>query len=117
MLDLDDFKRVNDEHGHARGDVVLAAVGEAIDGTSRAGDLVFRVGGDEFAMLLPETESVDAAHVAQRTCEAIGTVGMGITASFGIAAWPEDGGSKEVLLAEADHRLYAMKRPATGQRF
>jgi diguanylate cyclase (GGDEF)-like protein len=117
MLDLDDFKHVNDEHGHARGDVVLAAVGEAIDAASRAGDLVFRVGGDEFAMLLPETASADAARVAQRTCEAIGAVRMDIAASFGIATWPDDGGSKEVLLAEADHRLYAMKRSATGQRF
>jgi diguanylate cyclase (GGDEF)-like protein len=116
MLDLDDFKHVNDERGHARGDIVLAAVGEAIDGASRAGDLVFRVGGDEFAVLLPETDRVHAARVAQRTCETIAAVGVGVTASFGIATWPDDGGSKEVVLAEADHRLYAMKRSATGQR-
>jgi diguanylate cyclase (GGDEF)-like protein len=116
MLDLDDFKHVNDERGHARGDIVLAAVGEAIDGASRAGDLVFRVGGDEFAILLPETERADAAQVAQRTCETISAVGVGVTASFGVATWPDDGGSKEVVLAEADHRLYAMKRSATGQR-
>jgi diguanylate cyclase (GGDEF)-like protein len=116
LVDLDGFKAVNDEHGHARGDVVLAAAGEAIDKSSRAGDLVFRVGGDEFAVLLPDTESADAVGAAERTCEAVAAIGEGVTASFGTAAWPADGGSKDVLLAEADHRLYAMKAPSARRR-
>ncbi len=114
LLDLDGFKEINDLQGHARGDVVLTAVAQAIDGASRAGDLAFRVGGDEFAVLLPETQTRDAAGAARRTCEAIAAATDGVTASFGTATWPGDGGSKEVLLAEADHRLYAMKAERDG---
>ena len=109
FIDIDNFKAVNDRHGHARGDVVLAAVAGAMDGASRAGDMVFRIGGDEFAMLLPETGDVAAQMVVERACGAIADVGEEVEASFGVATWPRDGGSKEVLLAEADHRLYAMK--------
>jgi len=104
LFDLDGFKTVNDVSGHAEGDRVLRAAAERLQSACRASDLAFRIGGDEFALLLPETSGADAAEAAARAAGEIGDV------SFGVAVWPEDGPSKDALLARADSNLYAMKR-------
>jgi diguanylate cyclase (GGDEF)-like protein/putative nucleotidyltransferase with HDIG domain len=108
LFDLDDFKRVNDSGGHAEGDRVLQAVGAAIEGSCRASDLAFRVGGDEFAVLLPATPAENATTAASRARTAISSQAH-VGTSYGVASWPADGESKDELLARADLKLYAMK--------
>jgi len=107
MFDLDGFKAVNDVSGHAEGDRVLRRTAEVLNETCRSSDVAFRIGGDEFALLLPETGGDDANTVASRAAERLGS-------SFGVAVWPDDGPSKEGLLACADSNLYAMKRARPG---
>jgi diguanylate cyclase (GGDEF)-like protein/putative nucleotidyltransferase with HDIG domain len=109
VLDLDGFKKVNDASGHADGDRVLREVSVALAASCRTSDRAFRVGGDEFALVLPNTAQGDAQVVAERAQRAIAAVDPRIGASFGIAAWPDDGGSRDVLVAHADAALYAMK--------
>ena len=110
MFDLDQFKQINDARGHAHGDHVLAQVGGAFASSCRASDLAFRIGGDELALLLPDTEGGDAEAVALRAQAAIVSVpGVG-GASFGVTTWPSDAESKDDLLEQADGRLYEMKR-------
>jgi diguanylate cyclase (GGDEF)-like protein len=109
LLDLDRFKAVNDANGHAAGDRVLRSAAEAIAAACRGGDVAFRVGGDEFALLLPGTGPEDAPGVAERTARAVAALDMDIGASYGVASWPADGWSKDVLLSHADRRLYEMK--------
>jgi diguanylate cyclase (GGDEF)-like protein len=116
LLDLDRFKAVNDTFGHAEGDVVLRGVGRVLAEQGRAGDLPFRIGGDEFAVLLPLTGPGDAQAVGARLAEAIHAAHPRIGASVGTATWPIDGGSKDVLIAEADHNLYAAKGARAPQR-
>ena len=113
MLDVDDFKHVNDTGGHAEGDRVLIAVASALGGAIRGEDLAFRVGGDEFALLLPATGAREAIRVAERAGEAISELPGRVGISYGIGEWPSDGPSKETVLARADSSLYAMKRSAT----
>ena len=113
LFDLDGFKLVNDGAGHAEGDRVLREAAAALARSCRDSDVAFRIGGDEFALLLPETSGADAEIVGARARDAIATVDARTSASYGIASWPADGGSKDVVLAQADANLYAMKR---GQR-
>lgn len=110
LFDLDRFKRVNDAHGHAEGDRVLRQVGEALATTCRASDLPFRVGGDEFAYILPNTRAEDAAAAARRARQAVASLPGGLDLSYGITVWPADAESKDSLLEQADVRLYGMKR-------
>ena len=110
LLDLDGFKAVNDRAGHAAGDRLLRDIGRALDTRARAGDVAFRVGGDEFAVLLPETGAPEAAEALQRIAGAVAAVDRRVGASWGVATWPTDGSRKEDVLARADERLYAMKR-------
>ena len=109
LFDLDGFKLVNDGAGHAEGDRVLRGVASAMQEACRASDLAFRIGGDEFALLLPEAGHAEAAAVVARVRDAVARVDGRVGASTGLAAWPQDGGSKDVLLAHADAGLYAMK--------
>jgi diguanylate cyclase (GGDEF)-like protein len=110
IFDLDRFKEVNDAYGHGEGDRVLRGVASAIDGACRASDLAFRIGGDEFALILPEAGGAAAEAAADRVRRAIGTLGHSLDVSFGAAVWPQDGSITDELLTEADARLYRMKR-------
>jgi diguanylate cyclase (GGDEF)-like protein len=115
LFDLDAFKSVNDSFGHDRGDEVLRKVAGLLRERTRTCDVVARIGGDEFALLLPDTDPARATALARRLCEAIAaTVGhLGVRASVGVASYPET--NTDQLLAEADRRLYASKR-AAGRR-
>jgi diguanylate cyclase (GGDEF)-like protein len=110
IFDLDRFKAVNDAQGHAEGDRVLRGVASAIAGACRSSDLAFRIGGDEFALVLPEAGHAAAEVAADRVRAAIEAMDRSIDVSFGVAVWPHDGADKEELLATADARLYRMKR-------
>jgi diguanylate cyclase (GGDEF)-like protein len=116
MLDLDDFKSVNDDHGHQQGDLVLRYVAEAILETSREVDAAARYGGEEMALILPHTDLEGTYEMAERLRAAIGAIvvpalgGLGsiqITASVGAAASSQ--GSKNDLIAAADNALYKAK--------
>src|SRR3954452_17750894 len=114
LLDLDEFKRVNDTSGHAAGDRVLLGAAEGLKGSCRASDQAFRIGGDEFALVLPRSSGRDAIPVAERAADAMTSSDRRVSASYGIAEWPTDGPSKDNLLRRADERLYAMKRAGRG---
>ena len=113
LLDLDRFKDVNDRHGHESGDRALAMVGRVITSTIRASDFAARFGGEEFLMLLPNTDRDAALLVGEKLRSAIEQtelVGIGsITASLGLAVLPWDAGEPEELLRKADRALYLAK--------
>jgi diguanylate cyclase (GGDEF)-like protein len=113
LLDLDRFKEVNDKHGHESGDRALALVGRIIASTIRASDFAARFGGEEFLVLLPDTDRDAAAIVAEKLrseIEHAELVGVGpISASLGLAVLPTDAGEPEELLRKADRALYAAK--------
>jgi len=112
-LDLDDFKSVNDAHGHATGDAVLRLVADAMRGAVRQADVVGRLGGDEFGVLMPETDG-DVAHAAaNRLGSGIRTVFRGtpsVTASIGVVAVSGTEAGTDELLRKADQAMYAAKR-------
>ncbi|MBN1529134.1 MAG: diguanylate cyclase [Thermoleophilaceae bacterium] len=115
LFDLDNFKEVNDEYGHGKGDEVLAAVGDTLAATMRDGDFVGRYGGEEFLALLPATDRGGAMEGAQRMRRAIAKLDVAginrrVTASFGVAVLPDDAGEGEQALRLADRALYTAKR-------
>lgn len=114
LIDLDGFKSVNDQSGHAAGDRLLRRAGRAIESACRSSDVAFRVGGDEFAVILPGAGHDEASEVIERLTAAVDAVDPRTTASVGAAVWPDDGGSKDVLLAHADGSLYATKARKDG---
>ncbi len=112
-LDLDDFKRVNDAHGHATGDAVLRLVADAMRSAVRQSDLVGRLGGDEFAVLMPETDGTVAHAAATRLVTGIRTVFRGtpsVTASIGVVSCAGTEAGSEELLRKADQAMYEAKR-------
>ena len=113
MIDLDFFKTYNDTYGHLAGDDVLTSIGKCIQTSIRTVDIAFRYGGEEFAVILPETMTEGAFLVAERIREKIEqklySGRSSITASLGIATWPTDGVTKEQILVSADKALYAAK--------
>jgi diguanylate cyclase (GGDEF)-like protein len=108
VCDLDGFKRLNDTHGHARGDRVLCGVADAMSGALRRGDRLFRIGGDEFAALVAVESVAQALDAATRLHDAVTAAQLGVTASVGVAV-PHDGETDPSLLARADRALYAVK--------
>jgi len=118
MLDIDHFKRVNDRHGHLVGDQILSNIAGRVRGELRVNDIMGRYGGEEFAVVLPETCSPDIIHVAERLRESIAsrpfhtekghvriTISIGLTCLMG-----ERQITVERLLDEADQALYEAKR-------
>jgi len=115
LVDLDDFKLVNDRYGHVMGDRLLVAVAETLVGSVREADRVVRLGGDEFLLVLPGIDDVTAAPIAERACariRAIKIAEQGVTASFGVATRgaPE---TRAELIARADVAMYRAK--STGR--
>ena len=122
MFDLDDFKPVNDSHGHAAGDEVLRTIGERLRQQCRERDLIARLGGDEFVVVLNSVPSLQAAlGTAERIRAAVQEpidrdgVRVQVGASIGVAMLPADGLEPERLLQRADDRLYAAKHAGKGQ--
>ena len=116
-LDLDGFKAANDRFGHAIGDSVLVVVAERLRNCVGDCDLIFRAGGDEFVILLPDTGAAEAVGVVQRITERIaepmefgGGISLQIGVSVGSATFPVDGMSADALLRAADHAMYTTKR-------
>ena len=118
LVDADRFKDVNDRHGHQEGDRVLQIVSKILSASLRASDVVCRVGGEEFAMILPHTAIDVAAQLAERVREGIieGTdrvtpplAGGGVTVTIGVASCPKEAHDATQLIAVADRRLYAGK--------
>lgn len=120
-LDLDDFKPINDTHGHPAGDLVLCKVGEILRSMTRATDVTARIGGDEFVALLSHTSAAGAEACARKLLEHIAEsviyyegIPLRIAVSVGVAVFPGDGVTPEGLLAAADRALYAAKQ--SGRR-
>ena len=113
MMDLDGFKRVNDLGGHLEGDKVLAAVATLLDARSRQSNVVARYGGDEFALLMPETNTEQAEILAERLRAALEADHFlrahGVTASFGIATFPDHGPTQGEIVSLADSGMYLAK--------
>ncbi len=114
LMDLDHFKEVNDRHGHLEGDVVLRRVGRLLEEHCRRSDVVARYGGDEFVLLMPETELDQARQLANKLRALIAGDPLlrqrNITASFGIAVFPAHGTTPEEILERADAAMYLSKR-------
>jgi diguanylate cyclase (GGDEF)-like protein len=118
VLDIDHFKTVNDAYGHAEGDKVLVAAAQKLRSAMRENDLVARLGGEEFALILPGVDGERAAEAAERARAAIAEVGVGgraLSCSAGVAAYPEDAADGGRLLELADGALYWAKRSGRDQ--
>jgi len=116
LVDLDDFRAINNTHGHQAGDRALAAIAAALRSSLRAGDSAGRHGGDEFAALLPEADLGEALAVAERARAAVAAVALPAgnatihaTTSLGVAALPRHARAREALIAAADGAAYAAK--------
>jgi diguanylate cyclase (GGDEF)-like protein len=121
MLDVDHFKQVNDQHGHAGGDDVLRRLARMLVAQLRAVDLPARLGGEEFAVLMPSTPLPEAAHAAERLRSALQSTPVAlrdgqqihITVSIGLTQWSPDDSDIDATLKRADAALYRAK--ATGR--
>lgn len=115
MLDLNRFKEVNDRFGHSAGDAALKRVAQILDESKREADSVFRWGGDEFVMLLPEVRPEAAKAAMQRLIDSVAAIdvqGTKLGVSGGVASYPTDGLDPSALLDAADARMYARKPEA-----
>jgi diguanylate cyclase (GGDEF)-like protein len=118
FLDIDHFKRVNDEYGHLVGSKLLGQVGECLRESLRLVDAAFRYGGDEFAILLPQTSRVAGLRVARRISRVFHQrrwlpdekVRVDLRASIGIATYPEDATAPQAIVQRADEMMYAVKQ-------
>jgi diguanylate cyclase (GGDEF)-like protein len=112
LVDLDGLKALNDAAGHRAGDEALMGVAAALRGGSRQTDVAARWGGDEFALLAPETGAEEASHLAERVRELAGASGHGVSVSVGVSVLvdPAQGGDAEAMVRAADAALYEAKR-------
>jgi diguanylate cyclase (GGDEF)-like protein len=117
LFDIDHFKQVNDSHGHAAGDRVLAEFGHMLARAARKNDLSVRLGGEEFALLMPRIEPGDAIAIAERIRVDLSSMrfplaegAFSCTVSVGLGWGTREGASLEKVLADADHALYSAKR-------
>jgi diguanylate cyclase (GGDEF)-like protein len=111
LMDLDGLKKINDRHGHLVGSLALRRLAETLLGSCRGIDTAARFGGDEFALVLPETGDAAAWHVARRVAERVARDGErpALSVSVGVAVHPRDGATLEALLNAADRSLYDSK--------
>ncbi|WP_457320895.1 diguanylate cyclase [Roseateles sp. P5_E11] len=122
FLDIDGFKQVNDEFGHAVGDLLLQRAARVLQATVRSSDTVCRMGGDEFVVLVAAARREDAAQVAGKIATALAEPcllaghPMCISASIGFSVFPDDGESPGVLMRKADEAMYRIKRTASHPR-
>ncbi|MBI5103674.1 MAG: diguanylate cyclase [Solirubrobacterales bacterium] len=113
LLDLDGFKEINDSRGHAAGDALLRWTVATIERTLRPADALGRIGGDEFAVVLPDAGRAEAVEIAERLRQVLADQSP---ASLGVASFPTDGTTAEQLHQQADAELYAVKRGRKGGR-
>lgn len=122
FIDLDRFKTVNDQHGHLTGSRLLAEIAKTIKTNVRGIDSAFRYGGDEFIVLLPQTNKDAALDVTQRLLQALRSthylvsegLDLQVMASFGIASYPEDGETAQQIIGAADEMMYLVKNSSRG---
>lgn len=123
MLDVDDFKRINDSHGHAAGDSILQELGKLLIGYVRGEDIVCRYGGDEFTIVLPEASLEVTRQRAELLCEYAkhfqlqwaGSRRETVTLSLGVAIYPQHGANSADVLSTADQALYRAKLQGRGR--
>ena len=121
ILDLHRFKEVNDKHGHPRGDEVLRVAAATLKKALRTSDSAFRIGGDEFALLLPQTDAEQALALSRRVetvfAELIQPLQLtvGVSMDHGVATYPQDGEQADQLIRVADERLYRLKQANHGR--
>jgi len=122
FIDLDQFKFINDTLGHQAGDICLTSAAEVIKSSLREVDVVGRLGGDEFGVILPQVDANNAVHVAKHLIHSLqekvkipAEVNTRISASIGIALFPDQGTTPEELLAKADAAMYTIKRSGRGR--
>jgi len=123
MIDIDHFKSINDQYGHAAGDQVLRQLGQQFQSRLRDSDLMGRIGGEEFALLLPDTPKDNALYVAERMREQLNEtsialdngITLNITASFGVAAMNDDDADFNAVLHRADVAMYDAKHGGRNQ--
>jgi diguanylate cyclase (GGDEF)-like protein/PAS domain S-box-containing protein len=115
LFDLDHLKQINDRYGHVTGSQALCRLADVLSISCRDIDTAARFGGDEFALVLPETGAAPAEFVAQRICSGLANDGrdLKLSVSVGAAIYPQDGQAIESLLSAADVALYAMKAKRT----
>ncbi|WP_095162976.1 GGDEF domain-containing protein [Pseudomonas sp. Irchel 3F5] len=124
FLDINDFKGINDVHGHAMGDRILCMIARRLEGCVRATDTVARIGGDEFTVLLPGIQSQDAVfakvgEILAAMAEPLGTEFGGLSmpsCSVGVAFYPQDAENADTLLSHADGDMYRIKKQRAAQR-
>lgn len=121
FLDLDGFKAINDRFGHSIGDQILRGLAMRLQREIRDTDLVARMGGDEFAILLPHTNAEQARIVSERLSQTVASINprlddpsIRLSASFGVARYPENGVSAEELVSAADKAMYRAKQGGIG---
>jgi diguanylate cyclase (GGDEF)-like protein len=121
VLDLHRFKEVNDKHGHPRGDDVLRAAAATLKKALRTSDSAFRIGGDEFALLLPQTDAEQALALSRRVETVFAEMlqplqlSVGVSMDHGVATFPQDGEQADQLIRVADERLYRLKQANHGR--
>lgn len=116
MIDIDHFKRINDQYGHKTGDAVLVRLAGLLQASARSGDMVFRYGGEEFCMICPGIKLETACAVAERICQKtasqkfyVGEMDIPVTLSIGVAVMLPPNGSEEALIRDADAAMYRAK--------